>query len=232
MDYEKKLFTGLKKEFPELKLEKLQDSRWGRLIHAKTENEEINSKDAFKVLCIGSWTLGLLTLESLISLENEYPGKIRIIALVTDDPLDPGAKISLKRRFWRYYSIDNREDFEWVIVHRALKLNIPCYTGDVKCEGFHNILKDWNPDAIVTAGFGQIIDKTVIEFPPYGIYNVHPADLKQGYGAGPQPWEDMIGRKAKTTRLTIHKVSPEIDSGDVVGQSPPINIPFSKFLFN
>jgi hypothetical protein len=44
------------------------------------------------------------------------------------------------------------------------------------------------------------------------------------HGAGPQPWEDLIERKASSTRVTLHRVSPAIDAGDIVGQSPEINV--------
>ena len=31
-------------------------------------------------------------------------------------------------------------------------------------------------------------------------------------------------RRAASTRVTLHRVSPEIDEGDIIGQSPAINV--------
>jgi len=50
------------------------------------------------------------------------------------------------------------------------------------------------------------------------------SDLLHGHGAGPQPWEDLVERRASSTRVTLHRVSPTIDDGDIVGQSPEINV--------
>ena len=176
------------------------------------------------MLCFGSWTLGLMALEALLSLEASDAGKVTVVGLVTDDPLDADAKICVKRRFWRYYDEPEREDYEWGIVRRALSRGVPCYTGEVKCGAFGEILAKWDPEAIVMAAFGQVIDEEIIRFPAYGMYNVHPSDLLQGHGAGPQPWEDLVERKASSTRVTIHRVSPTVDDGDIVGQSSKINL--------
>jgi len=165
-----------------------------------------------------------LAFEALLSLETGNPPVINLVGLVTDDPLDVDAKISVKRRFWRYYAEPEREEYEWGILHRALPLGIPCYTGEIKSSAFRDILRNWAPEAIVVAAFGQVIDEAIICFPAYGIYNVHPSDLLHRHGAGPQPWEDLVERKAFSTRVTLHRVSPTIDDGDIVGQSPEINV--------
>ena len=130
----------------------------------------------------------------------------------------------MNRRFWRYYAEPEREEYEWGMLHRALSLGIPCFTGEVKSDAFREMLTAWDPEAIVVAGFGQVIDEAIIGFPADGIYNVHPSDLLHGHGAGPQPWEDLVARKASSTRVTLHRVSPTIDDGDIVGRSPKINL--------
>ncbi len=199
-------------------------SRWGRLFLPAPEKAAGRPDQGLRVLCVGAWTMGLLAFESLLSLEALKPGGIRVVGLVTDDPLDADAKICVKKRFWRYYDEAEREDYEWCILHRALSRGIPCYTGEVKSDAFRELLRIWAPEVIVVAAFGQVIDREIIDFPAYGIYNVHPSDLLHGHGAGPQPWEDLIERQAAVTRVTLHKVSPTIDDGAVVGQSPEINV--------
>ncbi|WP_170830404.1 formyltransferase family protein [Maridesulfovibrio ferrireducens] len=89
---------------------------------------------------------------------------------------------------------------------------------------FRSLLAKWKPEAVVVAGFGQLIDTPIIQYPDYGIYNVHPADLRNGYGAGPDPWGDLVTRRAQTMRVSIHQVSEEIDAGSVVGVSPSVNV--------
>lgn len=201
-----------------------EGTRWGKLIlPAKDENRNKNDK-GLRVLGICSWTLGFLAFETLKLIERKLPFKLNIVGLVTDDPADRDAKISIKRRFWRYYDDHQQEKFELGIIESALTFGVPCYTGDVKNDFFRDILAGWDPEVIIVSAFGQIIDRPIIDYPPFGIYNVHPADLLHHHGAGPQPWEDLISRKAKTTRVTIHKVSETIDSGQIVGQSSPINV--------
>lgn len=180
---------------------------------------------SLKMIC--SWTLGFLTFETLKLIEKKLPFKLNIIGLVTDDPVDKDAKISIKRRFWRYYDKHQQEEFEQGMIESALTFGVPCYTGEVKCSCFRDILAEWNPELIMVSGFGQIIDEPIIDYPSMGIYNVHPADLLHHFGAGPQPWEDLIARKARTTRVTVHKVSETIDSGQIIGQSPLINVRLS-----
>lgn len=223
-DLEAELKDRILAENPGRSIEPLAGSRWGRFFNPSPGEAGLRPGKGMRVLLIGSWTLGLLALEALLTLEEELPEGIRLVGLVTDDPLDAHAKISVSRRFWRYYSPEEREDYEWAMLHRALSRGMGCYTGEVKCEAFRELLARWRPEAIVTAGFGQVIDRPIIETPPYGIYNVHPSDLLHHYGAGPQPWEDIVERKAATNRVTVHRVSEGIDEGDVVGRSTEINM--------
>jgi len=209
---------------PGRKIELLDGVRWGELIHPARDENQNKTGEGLRVLGICSWTLGLLTLETLKLIERKLPSRLDIVGLVTDDPVDRNARITAKKRFWRYYDKARQEEYEEGIIESALTFGIPSYTGDVKNDSFRELLSSWDPEIIVVAAFGQLIDKPIIEYPPYGIYNVHPADLLHHHGAGPQPWEDLVARKASTTRTAIHRVSEKIDSGQVVGESPLINI--------
>jgi len=221
---ENELLARITVENPGRRITRVEGSRWGRLFLPAPEEAARRADRGLRVLCIGSWTLGFLALETLLSVEALRPGAIRLVGLVTDDPLDVDAKISMRKRFWRYYDEAEREAYEWGILRRALSQGISCYTGEVKSGAFRELLTTWHPEAIVVAAFGQMIDEAIIAFPDYGIYNVHPSDLLHGHGAGPQPWEELIARQASCTRVTLHKVSPTIDGGAVVGESPEINV--------
>lgn len=79
------------------------DSDWGQLIIPGI-NENVNkTKEGFKVLLMASYRTGCLLLKTLIEFEKRYPDKLNIIGLITDDPLSPRARISMKRRIWRFF---------------------------------------------------------------------------------------------------------------------------------
>jgi len=198
--------------------------RWGKLILPAADEGKDRQPGGLRVLVIGSWTLGYLSLETIKDMERKHPDELSLVGLVTDDPLDKEARISAGKRFWRYYDENRREEFELGLLEAALTFGAPCYTGEVKNDYFRAILARLDPDAIIVSAFGQAIDRAIIEYPPFGIYNVHPSDLRHGFGAGPQPWEDLLARNASTTRITIHQVAEAIDGGSIVGQSPLINV--------
>ena len=225
-DYSKEedLLSRLLTKNPGRTVSRAEGSAWGHLILPAPDETPVKPKSDTRVLFIGSWILGMLGLRGIRQALLAHPGRLNLVALVTDDPLDPDAKISVHKRFWRYYSEQTREDYELSILEDALALGVPCYTGEVKNALFRNLLEEWNPEIIVVCAFGQLIDREIIERPRLGIYNVHPSDLLHHYGAGPQPWEDIVARKAKTNRTSVHWVSETIDEGSVVGQSPPINV--------
>lgn len=224
MDYENDLLTKLKADNPGRTITPLMGCRWGHSMTPTPDENSGKTGNGLKVLLIGSWTLGMLAFDAIKELECEQPDRVNLIGLVTDDPLDPSAKISAHKRFWHYYSKHRQEIYELHLLEEALRFGVPCFTGEVKSDEFRSRLTTWKPDAIVVAGFGQLIDAPIIRCPDYGIYNVHPADLRHGHGAGPQPWEDLVERRAETMRVSIHQVSEEIDSGPVVGVSPPVNV--------
>jgi len=179
---------------------------WGELILPAPDETPVKAGGGLRVLGICSWTLGFLAFETMKLVARRLPSRLDIVGLVTDDPVDPSAKISVARRFWRYYTPAEREAYERGIIESALTSGIPCYTGQVKCDGFRGLLASWDPEVIVVAGFGQLMDPPILEYASRGIYNVHPADLLHGHGAGPQPWEDLVARKAATARVKYQEI--------------------------
>jgi folate-dependent phosphoribosylglycinamide formyltransferase PurN len=175
-------------------------------------------------LVFASFLLGYLLLETLKELEKRNPGKINIVGLVTDDPANLKARISAEKRIWRLFNMRKKVELEKVMIESALASGIPCFTGEVKTESFRKLLAMWNPQAILVCVFGQILDRPIIDYPAFGIYNFHPADLVSHHGAGTKPYEDLIARRAECSKVTVHRVTEEVDAGPVVGQSPPINV--------
>ena len=204
------------------------DSDWGQTIIPGCNETANKTSQGLRLMLMASYKLGFLLVKTLIEFEKRHPDKLNIIGLITDDPVSPHAKISMKRRIWRLFDDKEKLDIEDAIIEVALSNGIPCFTGNVKTEYARKLIKKWNPDAIQVCVFGQIIDSPIIDFPKLGIYNYHPADLAHQLGAGPQPFQDLINRDAKTSLFTIHQLTVELDSGPVLGQSPTINVRFKN----
>ena len=202
----------------------VEGTRWGELIvPAKNENLD-KTKEGLRVLVVASFLYGYQLFETLKFCEKKYPNRLNIVGLVTDDPANPDAKISAKKRIWRLFDQEEKLDQERAVIESALTFGVPCYSGEIKTDFFLKLLNHWNPEAVIVFVFGQYFNKEIINFPGYGIYNFHPTDLAHHYGAGPQPFQDMIDRKADTSKLTIHHITEDVDAGNIVGQSPIVNI--------
>jgi methionyl-tRNA formyltransferase len=77
-------------------------------------------------------------------------------------------------------------------------------------------LKSWAPDLIVTAAFGQILPKKVLELPPMGCINVH-ASLLPKYRGG-APIHQAIIDGEQETGVTIMYMVQALDAGDMLTQ--------------
>ncbi len=198
------------------------ESVWGGLY--LPENIKDPKKKGLRVVIFGSAIGGQLILESLIRLEKRYPNLLNIVGLATDDPVDPKAKISLKKRIWNNYTQAESSIIMNRLVATSLDAGIPCYTGKVKLNYFRKIFFDWNPDVLIMNCFGQKLDSFLYLYPPLGAYNFHPSNLACNIGIGAQPFQDIMHNGLDTSPIVIHKVTEIIDAGPVVGISPEINI--------
>jgi len=75
-------------------------------------------------------------------------------------------------------------------------------------------LKKAAPDIIVTAAFGQILSKEILDIPPLGCINVHASLLPKYRGASPVQWAIIKGEKK--TGVTIMYMDERLDAGDVI----------------
>jgi hypothetical protein len=206
----------------ERKFRQVTDSRWGGLLEPAPGENPAKTDEGMRIALLCSWEFGYIVLETLKSIESDFPQKLNLVGLVTDDPISPDAKISVKKRIWSKLGIHEWVIDETSIIESALVHGTPVYTGEIKTGSFQHILQQWNPDAILVCVFGQLIDPYIISLPPYGIYNFHPSDLARNYGAGTAPYDDLAERHLESSVWTVHQVSEKIDSGHIVGQSPQI----------
>lgn len=73
-----------------------------------------------------------------------------------------------------------------------------------------------NPDLIVTAAFGQILPKEILEAPKYGCINVHASLLPELRGGAPIHYSIIQGKEK--TGITIMYMVEKLDAGDILTQ--------------
>lgn len=78
------------------------------------------------------------------------------------------------------------------------------------------LLRAMRPDLLVVAAYGQILSKDVLTVPTRGTINVHASLLPKYRGAAPVAYAILGGEFQ--TGVTIIKVTPGLDSGDMILQ--------------
>lgn len=74
-----------------------------------------------------------------------------------------------------------------------------------------------NPDLVITAAFGQILPKELLEAPKYGCINVHASLLPELRGGAPIHYAILQGKKK--TGITIMYMAEKLDAGDILTQA-------------
>jgi methionyl-tRNA formyltransferase len=72
------------------------------------------------------------------------------------------------------------------------------------------------PDLIVTAAFGQILPKEILEAPKFGCINVHASLLPELRGGAPIHYSILQGKDK--TGITIMYMAEKLDAGDILTQ--------------
>lgn len=99
----------------------------------------------------------------------------------------------------------------------ALKHDIPVYQPEKirQQEELDKILA-LEPDLIVTAAFGQILPKQLLEAPKYGCINVHASLLPELRGGAPIHYAIINGKEK--TGISIMYMVEKLDAGDILTQ--------------
>ena len=97
----------------------------------------------------------------------------------------------------------------------AEKYHIPVFQPIKIREEYQNIL-DLKPDIIVTCAYGQIIPKSILDFPKFGCINVHASLLPKLRGGAPIHKAIIDGYKE--TGITIMYMDVKMDTGDIISQ--------------
>jgi methionyl-tRNA formyltransferase len=77
-------------------------------------------------------------------------------------------------------------------------------------------LREWNPDLIVVAAFGQILKKDVLDLPTHGCINVHASLLPRWRGAAPINAAILAGDEE--IGVTIMKMDVGLDTGPMLAK--------------
>ena len=94
-------------------------------------------------------------------------------------------------------------------------LNVPVFTPEKIRNDYQDILS-LNPDLIVTAAYGQIIPKALLDAPKYGCINAH-GSLLPKYRGGSPIQRALIDGENKTG-ISIMYMNEKMDEGDIIVQ--------------
>ncbi|MEI5906123.1 methionyl-tRNA formyltransferase [Bacillus spongiae] len=99
----------------------------------------------------------------------------------------------------------------------ALKHHIPVYQPEKirEKEQLQKII-DLQPDLIITAAFGQILPKELLDAPPLGCINVHASLLPELRGGAPIHYSIIQGKEK--TGITIMYMVEALDAGDMISR--------------
>ncbi|MFG6115181.1 methionyl-tRNA formyltransferase [Halobacillus sp. MO56] len=97
----------------------------------------------------------------------------------------------------------------------AEKHGIPVFQPEKIRDEFEKVLA-YEPELIVTAAFGQILPKSLLEAPKHGCINVHASLLPELRGGAPIHYAILQGKKE--TGITIMYMVEKLDAGDILSQ--------------
>ncbi|WP_102027328.1 methionyl-tRNA formyltransferase [Salirhabdus sp. Marseille-P4669] len=97
----------------------------------------------------------------------------------------------------------------------AVELGIPVVQPE-KIKYEYEAVLSYEPDLIITAAFGQILPKVVLDAPKFGCINVHASLLPELRGGAPIHYSIIQGKKE--TGVSIMYMVEALDAGDVLSQ--------------
>lgn len=135
---------------------------------------------------------------SLNALQEEF--KISAVVTQPDRPAGRGRKLRFSP-----------------VKESALELRLPILQPpSLKKRAAVEALRDFSPDVIVVAAFGQILPQNVLDLPVHGCLNVHASLLPRWRGAAPVQAAILHGDRE--TGVTIMKMEAGLDTGPILIQ--------------
>ncbi|CAN5542943.1 methionyl-tRNA formyltransferase [soil metagenome] len=153
-----------------------------------------------RIVFAGTGTFAEPSFEALLA---AFPDEV--VGLLTQPDRDPGRRSGSSRQVGKGMAAIASEANVPVIMPPSI--NTP--------EGLSE-LTALNPDLLVVAAYGQILKPDVIATPTLGAINVHASLLPKYRGAAPVAHAILNGETE--TGVTIIRISPGLDSGDMLAQ--------------
>lgn len=145
-----------------------------------------------KIVYMGTPFFASEILEHLLEMKN-----IDVLGVVSQ----PDRKVSRKKKI--VYS---------AVKESALKHDLPLYQPQ-KIGDFLDVLKELNPDAIITCAYGQFLPQSILD---YNVINIHASLLPKYRGGAPMQYALMNGDQS--TGVTLMKSILKMDAGPTYAQ--------------
>jgi methionyl-tRNA formyltransferase len=88
--------------------------------------------------------------------------------------------------------------------------------GSVNTDVYTQYVRELNPDVVVAAGATERFEETLLSIPDKGCVNVHDSLLPEYRGIMPSFW--VLRHEEHRTGVTVHRMVPELDAGDILIQ--------------
>lgn len=170
--------------------------------------------------------------ENINFLVNNLPNKHEIVGCVLFDVSPFGKRMSLLEqamdtynvfgfKFFLYFSwhyLINKLDKNKSVTYVLEKHKIPIIRLEKKINDKASIqlIREYEPDLLVSIGGNQIFKKPIIELAPKGCLNLHTALLPKYRGLMPSFW--VLKNNEKETGVSVFFVDEGIDSGPILVQ--------------
>lgn len=79
-------------------------------------------------------------------------------------------------------------------------------------------IRNYECDLALLFAYGEIIPQSILDYPEYGFWNIHPSLLPKYRGASPITYPILLGEAS--TGVTLMQMDAELDHGPVLAQAP------------
>jgi folate-dependent phosphoribosylglycinamide formyltransferase PurN len=126
-------------------------------------------------------------------------------------------ELLMTRVSWNLNRLNGRKGTSMSLRRFTASQHIPLIdTRNINGERTLALIKECEPDLLVSVHFNQRIGKNCLSIPAVGVINVHGSLLPQYRGLFPYFWAMMSGEKE--IGVTVHWVDYEFDTGDIILQ--------------
>jgi|HigsolmetaAR203D_1030402.scaffolds.fasta_scaffold08633_2 methionyl-tRNA formyltransferase len=154
------------------------------------------NRNAARIVFMGTPDFAVPSLEALLA------GGYNVVAVVTQPDRPKGRKL-----------IPTPPPVKEAALRHGLQVLQP---EKLRREEAIRQIADLGPDLIVTAAYGQILPRAVLDMPRYGCINVHASLLPKYRGGAPIHRSIMEGEKV--TGVTIMYMAEGLDTGDMISR--------------